>query len=98
MEKKIKELMQYINHIQPADGKSVLETLYEYHNEHQTYDNEQIRADFQLLYQQMYGMPLKEVDKVIDAVCDLCRDHERSGFVEGVKIGFCLAEEVREKI
>ena len=97
MEEKIKELRQYINRMQPADGKTVLEMLYEYHDEHQTYDNEQIRADFQLLYQRMHGMPLKEVDKVIDAVCDLCRDHERSGFEDGVKIGFCLAEEVGEK-
>lgn len=95
MEDKIKELRQYINQMQSADGKSVLETLYEYHNEHQPYDNEQIRADFQLLYQRMHGMLLKAVDKVIDVVCDLCRDHERSGFAEGVKTGIRLAEEVK---
>lgn len=61
--------------------------LYEYHNE-------QIKTDFNVLYQQMNGMPLKEVDKVIYAVCTLCRDHERAGFAEGVKIGIRLAEEI----
>lgn len=94
MEEKIKELRQYINQMKPTDGKTVLEMLYEYHDEHQMYDNEQIRTDFQLLYQRMHGMPLKAVDKVIDVVCDLCRDHERSGFEDGVKIGIRLAEEI----
>lgn len=63
-------------------------------SEHQTYDNDQIRADFHLLYQQMNGMPLKEMDKVIYPVCGLCRDHERSGFIAGIKIGIRLAEEI----
>jgi hypothetical protein len=95
MDETIKALMQYINQMQPADGESVLKMLYEYHNEHYTYDNEQIRLDFHTLYQRMNGMPLKEIDKVIDAVCDLCRDHELAGFMEGIKIGIRLAEEVK---
>lgn len=94
MEEKIKALRQYIKQMQPADGESVLEMLYQYHNEHQPYDNEQIKADFHALYQQMHGMPLEEIDKVIYAVCDLCRNHERAGFTEGVKIGIRLAEEI----
>lgn len=39
-------------------------------------------------------MPLKEMDKVIYPVCGLCRDHERSGFIAGIKIGIRLAEEI----
>ena len=73
-----------------GDGESVLTMLYECHNETNPYDNEQIRADFNELYQQMNGMPLREIDKIIYPVCKLCRDHERSGFVEGVKVGLRL--------
>ena len=94
MKEIIEALKQYINQLQPADGETVMNMLYEYHSEHHTYDNEQIRADFHALYEQMHGMPLREIDKVIYAVCDLCRDHERSGFAEGVKIGIRLAEEI----
>ena len=94
MEETIKALRQYIKEKQPADGEAVLEMLYEHHSEHQRYDNDRIKADFNMLYQQMNGMPLKEVDKVIYAVCTLCRDHERAGFAEGVKIGIRLAEEI----
>lgn len=69
--------------------------LYECHNEHNPYDNEQIKTDFHELYQQMNGMPLKEIDQIIYPVCRLCRDHERAGFVAGIKIGVQLANELR---
>ena len=77
-----------------GDAESVLAMLYECHNECSTYDNEQIRADFEALYQRMNGLPLHEVDRVIYPVCTLCRDHERAGFVEGVRMGVLLAQEV----
>ena len=73
-----------------GDGESVLTMLYECHNENNPYDNEQIKADFNELYQQMNGMALREMDKIIYPVCKLCRDHEKAGFVEGVKVGIRL--------
>ena len=94
MKEKIETLKQYINQLQPADGETVMNMLYEYHSEHHTYDNEQIRADFHAIYEQMHGMPLKEIDNVIYAVCALCRDHELAGFIEGIKIGFHLFHEL----
>lgn len=81
-----------------GDGESVLAMLYEYHNENSPYDNEQIRADFNELYQQMNGMPLREIDKIIYPVCKLCRDHERAGFTEGVKLGTRLAGEIEVSV
>lgn len=35
------------------------------------------------------------MDKLIDAVCTICRKHERSDFVEGVRVGIRLAEELQ---
>jgi hypothetical protein len=79
-----------------GDGESVLTMLYECYNENNPYDNEQIRSDFNELYQQMNGMPLREIDKNVYLVCRLCRDHERSGFMEGIKIGIQLQTELGE--
>lgn len=76
-----------------GDGESVLSMLYECHNESNPYDNEQIRAGFNELYRQMNGMPLREIDQIIYPVCKLCRDHEKAGFIEGVKVGIQLARE-----
>lgn len=94
MKDTIKALRQYFKQMQSADGESVLKMLYEYHSEHQPYDNEQIKADFKDLYRQMNGMPLQEMDKIIYPVCILCRDHELAGFIEGFKMGVHLAEEI----
>ena len=31
-----------------------------------------------------------EMDKILAPVCSLCREHQRAGFVEGVKVGIKL--------
>lgn len=79
-----------------GDGESVLTMLYECYNENNPYDNEQIRADFNELYQQMNGMPLREMDNIVYPVCRLCRDHEKAGFIEGIRLGVLLAHELGE--
>ena len=79
-----------------GDADSVLGLLYECFNENNPYDNEQIRADFNELYRLMNGMELREMDKIIYPVCQLCRDHEHAGFAEGIKIGILLQAELTE--
>ena len=90
------KLKAYIQSKPPnyGDGESVLTMLYECHNESNPYDNEQIKADFNELYRLMNGMELREMDRIIYPVCKLCRDHERSGFIEGIKIGVLLQAEL----
>ena len=79
-----------------GDADTVLEMLYECYNENHPYDNEEIKADFNELYQLMNGMELREMDKIIYPVCKLCRDHERSGFIEGIKVGVLLFLELNK--
>ena len=49
------------------------------------------------MYCQMNEMELREMDKIIYPVCTLCRDHQRSGFVEGIKVGIRLREELAKE-
>ena len=77
-----------------GDGNSVLTMLYECHSENNPYDNEQIRADINELYQQMHGMSLREMDNILYPVCKRCRDHEKAGFIEGIRLGVLLTQEV----
>lgn len=85
-------LKKHISDHQPnyGDGDSVLTLLYEAYSECNRIDDPQIKADFERLYQLMNGMPLKDVDRIIYPVCTLCRNHEKSGFIEGIKIGMIL--------
>ena len=98
IEKYIQALKEYAlsNELDLGDAESILDFLYECHNENCPYDNEQIKADFNALYQAMNGMTLREMDRVIYPVCTLCRDHERAGFVEGIKVGMCLSAELQK--
>ena len=70
-----------------GDGDSVLTLLYE------AYD---IKAGFRDLYKSMNGMPLREMDTIVNPVCALCRDYEQAGFVHGVEVGMLLAKELNK--
>ena len=75
------------------DGESVLSLLYEAYSDNNRMYNDQIKADFAELYPLLNGMPLREMDWLINPVCALCREHERTGFIHGVQVGIRLAQE-----
>ena len=93
----VEKLKQRVTESPPnyGDADSVLGLLYECFNENNPYDNDEIKDDFNELYQQMNGMLLSDMDKVIYPVCKLCWDHEKAGFIEGIKIGIHLAAEIK---
>ena len=75
------------------DAESFLAMLYEYYDDLNGLDDKNIKADFDILYRAMNGKSLQEMDEVLYPVCRLCRDHQRAGFVAGVKVGIQLAME-----
>ena len=79
---------------QQSPNQNLLDLLYDAYNDTTGMDNEAIKADFEELYQLMNGKPLQEIDEIIYAVCTLCRDHEKAGFIEGVKVGIGLGQEL----
>lgn len=66
---------------------------FRYHECNST-DNDAVKTAFEGLYQRMHGMSLREMDRIVDAVCTFCREHERAGFTEGIKVGVRLAQEL----
>lgn len=80
-----------------CDAHSVLEMLYTCYSQYNGLDSPQIKSDFEALYQQLTGKPLRELDNIIDIVTALCWHHEKSGFIEGIKLGILLATELEEE-
>ena len=76
----------------PDNAESILEVLFDAYNESSGFDNAAIKADFKELYRVMNGKSLQEIEEIIYAVCNLCRDHEKAGFIEGIKVGMSLAK------
>ena len=77
-----------------GDAHSILDMLYCYYHECNNTDTDAVKAAFEDLYQRMHGVPLREMDRIVDAVCSLCREHAKAGFVEGVKVGIQLEQEI----
>lgn len=78
---------------QDGNAETLLEMLFNVYTEFNGFDNQIIREDFNNLYAAMNGKTLREMDQIIYPVCTLCRDHEKTGFQEGVKVGIRLAQE-----
>ena len=70
-----------------SDANFILEMLFTYYHECNNTDTDAVKAAFEDLYQRMHGMPLREMVRIVDAVCILCREHEESGFTEGIMTG-----------
>ena len=80
---------------QDGDAETLLEMLFNVYTEFNGFDNQIIREDFNNLYAAMNGKTLREMDQIIYPVCTLCRDHEKAGFIEGIKIGIPLSQELK---
>ena len=96
MNEYIEALIRYVAKSPPnygSDANSILEMLFSYYHECNNTDTDTVKAAFEDMYQRMHGMPLREMDRIVDSVCTLCREHEKAGFVEGVKVGIMLGEE-----
>lgn len=91
------KLREYITANSPdfGDGDSVLTMLYETYADYNRMDDGTIKESFKERYRLMNGMTLTQMDTILDPVCTLCRDHQRSGFVEGIKIGVRLIDELQ---
>ena len=76
------------------DSESILTMLYEAYSDHHPMEDAEIKAAFESLYQAMNGMELQGMDRIIYPICTLCRTHQRSGFIEGVKVGLRLEQEL----
>lgn len=78
-----------------SDADTVLEFLYSTYYEHVcTDDTDEIKQAFDDLYNALSDKTLKEKDAIIDLVCDLCRLHQQSGFIDGIRLGLKLAQEL----
>ena len=77
------------------NAQSVLEMLYVAYGESNRFESNESKAGFADLYEHLRELPLKQLDSVIDKVCDIAHYHERDGFTEGLKLGVRLGNELK---
>ena len=59
-------------------------------------DTEEVNRAFDELYQTMTGKTLKEKDEAIYATCRLCSLHQQTGFIDGIRLGLRLFQELNK--
>lgn len=97
MKELLETLKQYILSHPPdnGDGEGILDMLFWHYVENCPMDNERINAQFAAL-REMLNLPPKDYDVVFYAVSDLCLEHGRLAFGEGLKFGIFLMQELIE--
>ena len=59
-------------------------------------DTDEVKQAFYELYQTMPGKTPKEKDEVIYATCRLCSLHQQTGFIDGIRLGLRIAQELNK--
>lgn len=76
---------------------SLVEMLYRHYTEYNPIDTEEIRTGFRNLRNRLRHLPPQEFDQVLDLVCGICCEHERSAFQKGFQAGTQLSMELLEQ-
>lgn len=75
------------------DAESVLEMLFCYYEDCNRMDTPEIKDAYDHLHNQLDSLSLRDSDAVIDSASVLCHEHEKVGFVEGIKVGVRMGME-----
>lgn len=91
MKKLAEMLKEYVerNPFDYGEVESTLDILFWYYVEYSGADSEKIRSRFDSLRNLVNFSP-KEYDQVFDVVSDLCLEHGRLAFREGIRFGVQL--------
>ena len=78
-----------------SDCETVLEQLYRVYAESHESDPCVIQEGFRELEEFLGHLPLKDNDAVFALVCTLCTHYEQKAYIDGVKTGAYLIQELK---
>ena len=76
--------------------ESLLDMLYCCYHQQKSVDAPAVKAYFSQLDQVLDSLPIQLADQVVDLACDLCGEHQKQAFREGILVGFCLYTELHQ--
>lgn len=78
------------------DADTILDALFWVYSATACADGQAIRQYNENLDHLLQDMPAEYVNTIIDIVNDLCREHDRQGFINGFKLGMRLEQEISQ--
>ena len=90
-------LSQYFKENPPRvdSGESLLDFLYWHYSEYNPIDSETIKNQFETM-RRMLNLPSNLYDQLFCLVCDIVLEQGRLGFIEGMRFGMVLMQELSE--
>lgn len=92
MEPNYEKLM---NDLQEYGEDAALNLLHRLYADLELRDNREIKSRLEQLNNILEKLPLREYDEVFYLMVALCDEHEKRGFLGGVRIGAKLMQELR---
>ena len=80
----------------PGAQGTVLGMLYDTYAERSN-TNQELQHAFKALYELLGRAHSADAEEIANTVCDLCWEHEKAGFIDGVCVGIRLAQEANIK-
>ena len=77
-----------------SDCETVLDQLYQAYTESHESDPLEIRDGFKELDDLLGGLPLDDNNAVWNLCCQLCSAYEHKAFLDGLRYGACLMQEL----
>lgn len=74
-------------------SESLLDMLFWHYTESNTLDNEKIKGQFEVL-RNLVSLSREEYNELFYTVSDLCLEHGRIAFIEGLRLGVVLMQEL----
>lgn len=98
MESYISILNNYITENKPCAAcpnvETLLDMLFCCYSQHKSLDTATVKMCFSQLDSILQKLTLQQADEVVDLACNLCDEHQKNAFREGVTVGFRLYQEL----
>ena len=77
-----------------AETDSVLEALYWLCSESESFQNPNLMSDYEQLCSILEQFPDEQSTRITDLIYHLCKEHEKVGFIVGVRVGDLISKEI----
>ena len=79
-----------------SEQSAPLDILYRFYAEYLAIDTEITRTRFQSLEPHMEQLSMEDQNAVMDALCIICTEQEKTAFTHGVRLGAQLTDALKE--
>ncbi len=92
-----KLLAHFTQHPPTLDNAdSILDMIFWIYSESNPIEDDESKRKYKAIRERISSLSLTDCDETFNLICDLCTDHERLAFREGIRFGMLLMRELED--